>query len=142
MIKSLDTCTAHRPAVVFAVSGTTSSVPPCKSIECESLNRTHSRTQGHSADFEDENAGLGNFEKSQNGLGHFANLNQGIKPMTTNVLPFTPRKSVSQNSVSDAGTDNVVQFSKFKQRAHLRRVATGVFFMTPGSFGPDGATAA
>lgn len=140
MINSLDIGTLHRPAVVFAASGEVSNAPPCKGIECESLNRTPQRFSDRSAGRDAKKAGLG-FTKTK-GLGRFANLNKGMFPMTTNVLPFTPRSSVSEKRVDNAETNNVVQFSQFKQRAHLRRVATGVFFMTPGCFGPDGATAA
>ena len=86
-------------------------------------------------------AGLGNTE-THTGPGRFANLNQGMSPMKSNVLPFTPRNTVSEVAATKPATDNVVQLSQFKQQARVRRVATGVFFVTPGSFGSDGATAA
>ena len=143
MIKSLDTYAKHRPVVVFAASGEVSCEPPYKSIECESLNRTLPAAQSHSAGPELTEAGQGIIETRNYGHGHFANqLNQGMSPMKSNVLPFTPRKSVENVLKAIDVTDNVVALSEFKQRARLRRVATGVFFVTPGTYGPGGATAA
>ena len=126
------------------VSGDVSSAPRYNGIECESPTRSLCDGWAKTAFPSPTKASHGVKASSEACHGLFANLlNQGMSPMKSNVIQFTPRNAAKAGVSAIADTvDNVVSLADFKMRTTLRRVPTGVFFVSHPAYGPEDYTAA